>query len=102
MTQHHTIHDDYLISLIDGKPYTLLKAHIRAHGYTAQSYREAFGLPEDYPMTPPNYGPYRAALSRRIDHTNRWDPNTNMRLSERRATGAPYRSRLNRPPRPDR
>lgn len=77
-----TIHEDYLISLIDGQPYTLLKRHIRAHGYTAASYRKTFGLPDDYPMTPTSYGPYRAALSRRIDHTHRWNQYTNKRRSD--------------------
>lgn len=71
--RHPTIHDDHLISLIDGKPYVLLKAHIRVHGYTAQSYRDAFGLPEDYPMVPPSYSARRAALSRQTDHSRRWD-----------------------------
>jgi predicted transcriptional regulator len=50
--KHPTIHENYLISLIDGKRYTLLKHHIHAHGYTPEGYREAFGLPDDYPMTP--------------------------------------------------
>jgi len=82
---HPTIHDDHLISLIDGKPYVLLKPHLYKHGYTAQTYREAFNLPDDYPMTPASYSKRRSELSRQIDHTHRWDPNTNMRLSERRA-----------------
>jgi predicted transcriptional regulator len=81
---HHTIHENYLVSLIDGQHCVMLKRHIHQHGYTAQSYREAFGLPDDYPMVPPAYSRRRSALSKQIDHSNRWDPNTNMPLSERR------------------
>ena len=48
-----------IISMIDGKPYATLKRHITRHGYTPDSYREAFGLKADYPMTAPGYSDYR-------------------------------------------
>lgn len=95
--QHWTIHEDHLISLIDGKPYRLLKRHLYKHCYTAESYKEAFGLPSDYPMIPAEFARRRSIQVRQIDHSNRWDPNTNMRLGERRTLGAPYRSRLDEP-----
>jgi predicted transcriptional regulator len=97
MPTHPTIHEDYLISLIDGQHYVLLKKHLYKHGYTPESYREAFSLPDDYPMIAAGYSKRRSAIARQIDHTHRWDPNTNMPLSERRATGAPYRSKLDKP-----
>ena len=65
------IHEDYFVSLIDGRRSALLMRHIRAHGYTSASYRAPFGLPDDYAMTPASYGPYRADLSHRIDFTQR-------------------------------
>lgn len=95
--EHPTIREDHLISLIDGKPYVLLKRHLLKHGHTPESYREAFGLPDDYPMIPAEYARRRSVLNKQIDQSNRWDPNTNMRLGERRALGVPYRSRLDRP-----
>ena len=48
-----------IISMIDGKPYSTLKRHIARHGYTPASYREAFGLKPDYPMTAPAYSEVR-------------------------------------------
>ena len=89
--KHPTIHHDRLISLIDGKPYVMLKRHLQKHGYTPDSYRAAFDLPADYPMVTEEYSKRRAVLSSQIDHSNRWDPNTNMHLSERRAS-APYKA----------
>lgn len=91
--QHWTIHEDHLISLIDRKPYKLLKRHLLKHGYTPESYREAFDLPDDYPMIPVEFARRRSIQVRQIDHSNRWDPNSNMRLAERKALDPAYRSR---------
>lgn len=40
-----------ILSMIDGKPYSSLTRHIKGHGFTPQSYREAFDLPQDYPRS---------------------------------------------------
>src|SRR4051794_22320602 len=34
----------HIISMIDGKPYKMLRRHISQHGHTPETYREAFGL----------------------------------------------------------
>lgn len=44
----------------------MLTRHIHQHGYTPQSYREAFGLPADYPMTAPAYSEKRRDLAHKI------------------------------------
>lgn len=46
---------DHLVSMIDGKPYKMLKRHLGMNGYTPDSYRAAFGLPRDYPMVAQAY-----------------------------------------------
>ncbi len=56
----------HIISMIDGKPYAMLTRHIKGQGYTPQSYRQAFGLPADYPMTAPAYSEKRRALANAI------------------------------------
>lgn len=61
-----TIKPDYLISLIDGRRYKILRGHLRRHGYTPESYREAFGLPRDYPMVSPKYSALRRAMALKI------------------------------------
>jgi predicted transcriptional regulator len=61
-----SIKPDFLISMIDGKPYKMLRRHISQHGYTPESYREAFGLPRDYPMVAANYAEQRRALAHKI------------------------------------
>ncbi|WP_353890187.1 MucR family transcriptional regulator [uncultured Methylobacterium sp.] len=59
-----SITPDALISFIDGKPYKSLKRHLTVHGLEARSYRERFGLPEDYPMVAPSYSERRSAIAR--------------------------------------
>jgi predicted transcriptional regulator len=61
-----SIKPDYLVSMIDGKQYKMLRRHISQHGYTPESYREAFGLPRDYPMVASNYAEQRRALAHKI------------------------------------
>lgn len=61
-----SIRPDYLVSMIDGSRHKMLKRHIGKHGYTPESYREAFGLKSDYPMTCKNYAAQRADLAKRI------------------------------------
>jgi predicted transcriptional regulator len=61
-----SIKPDGLISMIDGKKYQTLRRHITRHGYTPESYREAFGLPRDYPLTSANYSELRRGMARKI------------------------------------
>jgi len=61
-----SIKPDHLISMIDGKPYKMLKRHLSLNGYTPASYREAFGLPKDYPMVAVAYSDQRKALAHKI------------------------------------
>nr|WP_208408640.1 MucR family transcriptional regulator [Sphingomonas vulcanisoli] len=61
-----SIKAEHLISMIDGKPYKMLRRHISQHGYTPESYRETFGLPRDYPMVAANYAEQRRALAHKI------------------------------------
>lgn len=44
-----------IISMIDGKPYKMLRRHLSTMGYNADTYRETFDLPADYPMVAPEY-----------------------------------------------
>jgi predicted transcriptional regulator len=53
-----------LVSMIDGKTYQTLRRHITRHGYTPESYREAFDLPRDYPMTAANYSELRRSMAK--------------------------------------
>jgi len=57
---------NFLISMIDGKPYATLKKHLTRHGYTPEEYRQRFGLKPDYPMTAPAYSERRSALAKQI------------------------------------
>lgn len=61
-----SIKPDHLVSMLDGKPYKMLKRHIQQNGYTPESYRETFGLPKDYPLTAPDYSATRKALAVKI------------------------------------
>lgn len=61
-----SIKPEFLVSMIDGKHYKMLRRHISQHGYTPESYRETFGLPRDYPMVASNYAEQRRALAHKI------------------------------------
>lgn len=58
-----SIRKDRLISLIDGKPYKMLKRHLSHHGMTPDDYRRTFGLPADYPMVAPEYAERRREIA---------------------------------------
>lgn len=57
---------EHIISLIDGKPYKMLKRHLAQHGLTPAQYRERYNLPSDYPMTAKAYSEERRATAARI------------------------------------
>ncbi len=61
-----SIKPDHLISLIDGKPYKMLRRHLTNNGLTPEQYRERYGLKADYPMVAPNYSETRRALAVKI------------------------------------
>lgn len=52
-----------IFSMIDGKPYSMLKRHLGQHGLTPDSYRARYKLPADYPMTAPAYSEQRKAIA---------------------------------------
>ena len=61
-----SVRDDGITSFVDGKTYKTLKRHLTANGLNPQSYRERFGLPDDYPMVAPSYAAQRSALAKAI------------------------------------
>ncbi|MDO7841844.1 Ros/MucR family transcriptional regulator [Sphingomonas immobilis] len=61
-----SIKPDHLVSMIDGKPYKMLRRHLSQNGYTPESYRVAFDLPKDYPMVAKSYTETRRALAIKI------------------------------------
>ncbi|SEK02138.1 transcriptional regulator, MucR family [Sphingobium sp. AP50] len=56
---------DHLLSLIDGKPYKLLKRHLAANGLTPDEYRARYNLPKDYPMVAKAYADERRVVAAR-------------------------------------
>lgn len=56
--------NEWLISFIDGQPYKSLKRHLTSHGFTPESYRTRYALPNDYPMTAPAYAAQRSQIAR--------------------------------------
>lgn len=57
---------DYIICLEDGKPFKMLKKHLKAvYDLTPEEYRAKWRLPVDYPMVAPNYAAKRQELARK-------------------------------------
>lgn len=59
-----SIKPDHLISLIDGRPYKMLRRHLAIHGLTPEEYIERYGLRKDYPMTAASYSARRRDLAK--------------------------------------
>lgn len=57
---------DYIISLIDGKPYKTLRRHLSRHGLTPEQYRERYNLKSDYPMVSESYSEARREMAKKI------------------------------------
>jgi predicted transcriptional regulator len=57
---------DHIISMIDGKPYKMLKRHLSIHGLTPDEYRRRFNLRPDYPMVSETYSQARRDLAKKI------------------------------------
>ncbi|MES2272205.1 MAG: MucR family transcriptional regulator [Pseudomonadota bacterium] len=52
----------YILSMINGKPYKMLKSHIIRQGMTPLEYCRMFGLPADYPMVAADYSAQRRVM----------------------------------------
>lgn len=62
-----SIRPDYLICMECGRKQKTLRRHLqRAHGMTPEQYRKAYGLPDTYPMTAPEYSERRRAMAHSI------------------------------------
>lgn len=57
---------DFIISLIDGKPYKTLRRHLAGQGLTPAEYRQRYGLKPDYPMVAESYSEARRAMAKKI------------------------------------
>ena len=57
---------DFIISLIDGKPYKSLKRHLTGHGLTPEEYRARYSLAATYPMVAPGYSDARREVAKRL------------------------------------
>lgn len=58
--------DDFIISMIDGKPYRTLRRHLRRHGLTVEEYRARYSLPASYPTVAKSYSAARSAMAQAI------------------------------------
>lgn len=57
---------DFILSMIDGKPYKSLKRHLTGHGLTPEEYRTRYGLASTYPMVAPGYSDARREVAKRL------------------------------------
>lgn len=59
------VSDNFIISLLNGKPYKCLRPHLKHNGLTPGEYRRKFHLPADYPMVAPNLSETRRQYAAR-------------------------------------
>ena len=55
---------DFIISMIDGKPYRVLRRHLTTHGLSPDEYRARYNLPADYPVVAPAYAAKRSEMAK--------------------------------------
>lgn len=56
---------DYIVCLEDGKRLKMLKRHIRAsYGFSPDTYRAKWGLPDDYPMVAEGYSKEKSSYAK--------------------------------------
>ncbi len=57
---------NFIISMINGKPFKALRRHLSANGMTPDTYRARYGLPATYPMIAPAYVAARSEAAKRL------------------------------------
>lgn len=57
---------DHIVSMIDGKPYKMLRRHLATNGLTPEQYRERYNLKADYPMVAESYSQVRRDMAKKI------------------------------------
>jgi predicted transcriptional regulator len=57
---------DFIISMIDGKPYRVLRRHLTTHGLSPHEYRTRYNLPADYPIVAPAYAAKRSEMAKSL------------------------------------
>jgi predicted transcriptional regulator len=61
-----SIKPDCIVCFEDGSKHTMLRRYLkRKFNLTPEMYREKWGLPDDYPLTAPNYASVRSKLAKR-------------------------------------
>ncbi len=61
-----SVQHEGIISFLDGKSYKTLKRHLTTYGLTPATYRQRFGLRDDYPMVAPSYSERRSSLAKAL------------------------------------
>ena len=62
-----SVFDDYIICLEDGKKLKTLRRHIGSvYNMTPDEYRNKWNLPNDYPLTAPNYSKKRKTIAKTV------------------------------------
>lgn len=57
---------DFIVSMIDGKPYKTLRRHLSTRGLTPDEYRARYNLKPDYPIVAASYSEARKAMAKKI------------------------------------
>lgn len=57
---------DHIVSMIDGKPYKMLRRHLSSNGLTPDQYRARYNLKADYPMVAESYSNSRRDMAKKI------------------------------------
>ena len=59
-----SITDEFIISLEDSRKFKSMKRYLSGLGMTPDEYRTKRGLPNDYPVTAPEYSAHRSKLAK--------------------------------------
>ncbi len=86
---------NFIVSMIDGKPYRALRRHLTTHNLTPEEYRKRYKLRADYPMVAPAYSEQRRAMAHKLGLGRKpvQPPVSPTRSSEKSDSGQPRQSR---------
>jgi predicted transcriptional regulator len=87
-----SVHNDGIISFLNGQKFKTLRRHITSNGMTEMEYKDRFGLPKTYPLVCSESSAIRSALAKAsgLGSSRKAAPaKTSRKLKPSRAIGRP-------------
>jgi predicted transcriptional regulator len=88
---------NFMLSMINGKPFKALRRHLSANSMTPDTYRARYGLPATYPMIAPAYTAARSEAAKRLGLGRKPGQKVTSKAVEAPASGSTPTKRARKP-----